>query len=282
MKENTKPKITIITSTYNAASFLEGSIKSVIEQTYTNKEYIIIDGGSQDDTLSILKKYDSDIDFWISESDSGIYDAWNKGLLKSTGDWIVFIGADDEFIDKNVLMNVSTQLSSAEKEGTRFVYGETIHAHRSSGKIIGHSKCEWNTAKKKFLKIMPIIHSGAFHSSQLFKELGNFNSNFKIAGDYEFLLREFKDFKRNAKYLKDTSVLMMREGGVSSDLKFALKMTDELKKARKVNDIQGISMPIAIFSSKIHALYYLNKVIGKKNYEAIRKIFHSYFKKIKS
>ena len=89
------PLVTIVTSVFNGGHLLENTIKSIISQTYSNIEYIIIDGGSKDQTIDIIKKYDANIDYWISEPDDGIYFAWNKALQRATGDWIAFIGADD-------------------------------------------------------------------------------------------------------------------------------------------------------------------------------------------
>ena len=92
-----KPKITIVTITYNAERYLEQTITSVIEQTYTNREYIVVDGNSSDGTLDIIKKYESEIDNWISEPDNGIADAMNKGIDLATGDYILFLHSDDCF-----------------------------------------------------------------------------------------------------------------------------------------------------------------------------------------
>lgn len=90
-----KPLLTVITAVFNGAQHLEETILSVIGQTYDNVEYIIIDGGSTDGTLDIIHQYDDAIDYWISEKDSGVYDAWNKGIKISTASWILFIGSDD-------------------------------------------------------------------------------------------------------------------------------------------------------------------------------------------
>jgi cellulose synthase/poly-beta-1,6-N-acetylglucosamine synthase-like glycosyltransferase len=92
-----KPLITIITSTYNAAEYLPRTIKSVREQTYTNIEWIIVDGNSKDNTVELIRQNEDVIDYWVSEPDSGIYDAWNKGVSLANGDWIAFLGAGDSY-----------------------------------------------------------------------------------------------------------------------------------------------------------------------------------------
>jgi cellulose synthase/poly-beta-1,6-N-acetylglucosamine synthase-like glycosyltransferase len=97
-----KPLISIITVVYNGEKFLEETIKSVINQTYDNVEYIIIDGGSSDGTIDIIKKYEDYIDYWVSEKDNGIYDAMNKGIDLATGIWINFMNAGDLFFDNTI------------------------------------------------------------------------------------------------------------------------------------------------------------------------------------
>ncbi|MDH5645697.1 MAG: glycosyltransferase, partial [Candidatus Heimdallarchaeota archaeon] len=95
--DENKPLVTIITAVLNGVDTLERTILSVISQSYTNIEYIIIDGGSTDGTIDIIRKYEHAIDCWVSESDTGIYDAWNKGVRLSNGEWIAFLGADDSY-----------------------------------------------------------------------------------------------------------------------------------------------------------------------------------------
>jgi glycosyltransferase involved in cell wall biosynthesis len=100
---NTPFKISFITVVYNSASSLEDTLKSVISQNYANKEIIIIDGGSKDETLNIIKKFERHIHFWISEPDKGLYDAMNKGLRAATGDYVTFINAGDAYCDINIV-----------------------------------------------------------------------------------------------------------------------------------------------------------------------------------
>lgn len=114
-------KISIITVTYNAASFLEETILSVINQTYPNIEYIIIDGGSKDRTIDIIKKYEDKITYWISESDRGIYDAMNKGISMATGEWVNFMNAGDIFSSDAVL---ETVLNKSYPDNINFLYSD--------------------------------------------------------------------------------------------------------------------------------------------------------------
>jgi glycosyltransferase involved in cell wall biosynthesis len=100
------PQVSIITVTYNAEKYLEQTIKSIMEQDYPNIEYIIIDGASTDGTIDIIKKYEKYITRWISESDNGIYDAMNKGIKLTTGNWINFMNAGDGFSSENILSSI--------------------------------------------------------------------------------------------------------------------------------------------------------------------------------
>ena len=100
-------KISIITVSYNAAKTIEQTISSVVNQTYQDIEYIIIDGGSTDGTMDIIRKYEDRIAYWISEPDKGIYDAMNKGIDVATGDYVYFLGADDRLVDANIIDKIS-------------------------------------------------------------------------------------------------------------------------------------------------------------------------------
>lgn len=101
-----KPLITVVTVVYDGAEFLENTIKSVIEQTYDNLEYIVVDGGSTDGTLDIIRKYEHAIDYWVSEPDDGIYDAMNKAIDLSSGDWMSFMNSGDRFYEVSTLTRV--------------------------------------------------------------------------------------------------------------------------------------------------------------------------------
>ena len=118
------PHISIITISYNAVKDIENTILSVLNQTYPNIEYIIIDGGSTDGTLDIIKKYQDKITYWVSEPDKGIYDAMNKGTLKATGEWLNFMNAGDTFYNEQVLENV---FRDNNWENTDVIYGDVIY-----------------------------------------------------------------------------------------------------------------------------------------------------------
>lgn len=133
-------KISIITVTYNADSCLEKTIQSVIEQTYKNIEYIIIDGASKDNTINLIKKYSNHINLWISEPDKGLYDAMNKGIKFATGDWIFFINAGDIFVSPDVLSLIFGDKSY----NADIIYGDAIEYDnnryiKKKGRVISNS-----------------------------------------------------------------------------------------------------------------------------------------------
>ena len=111
---NNKPLISIITAVFNGEKYLEQTIKSIINQTYKNFEYIIIDGGSTDGTLEIIKKYEDKISYWISEKDKGISDAFNKGVTAAKGDYINFQGDGDGFLSSETLEEIFKDIKAGE------------------------------------------------------------------------------------------------------------------------------------------------------------------------
>lgn len=261
-----KPKITIITVCFNSENTLKQTIESVLHQTYTNIEYIIIDGKSTDKTVEIIKSYQTtfakkEITYkWISELDKGIYNAFNKALERVSGEWIVFIGSDDCFKENATLANVIPFLNQAEQEKSRFVYGKITHINKANQEVETIGK-PWKIQKKRFTYMMNIGHSGSFHHKSIFLEHGNFNESFKIAGDYEFLLREFKNTNKEAFFI-DNVVILMKEGGISARLDNRLTLIKETQKARKLNNITAFSRELAFWELKVRTLSLLSKIFG--------------------
>lgn len=203
----TYPKITVITATYNAERYLEESINSVYDQYYPNLEYIIIDGGSKDKTVDIIKQNSSKITHWISEPDSGIYDAWNKGVNKSSGDWVMFLGSDDLLLPN--ALDAYAKFIITLSNDVEYVSSKI----RMTDEILNPIRVKgWRWEWPRFLRVMTVAHPGSLHSRKLFEEHGKFDIGYKIVGDYEFLLRPGAQLK--TAYL-DTITVIMREGGAS-------------------------------------------------------------------
>ena len=205
-------KITIITASFNSEKYLEDSIKSVISQTGSDDEYIIIDGGSNDSTIDIIRKFDNSITYWVSEKDEGIYDAWNKGLKVATGDWVMFIGSDD-FLKPNALKLYKEFISKHVSKECMYVSSknEIIDENKKIIRIYG-----WPWSWKIFKRRNNISHPGSLHSCKLFKKYGVYDKKYKIAGDYELLLRPKENL--NAMFLNEITI-QVTHGGVSSNPK---------------------------------------------------------------
>ena len=248
---------------YNGERYLRQSIQSVVHQSYPNIQYIIIDGGSTDQTTKIISEFSDGVDIWKSEPDQGIYDAWNKGLRHAKGEWICFIGADDFFLDMNVIENLATEMGKIDSQRTKYVYGSIHQISSHSGEVIDVFAYDWHCAKDRFSKEMTLAHCGAFHHRSLFERHGYFNTSFRIAGDYEFLLREYRQNKEFARFVS-LPVVAMRSGGISGTLKNRLRMAKESNLARKINGYKGISLPILLWIIRIWIYIIAEKALGPR------------------
>lgn len=205
-------KVSIITATFNSEEYLEETIQSILSQSYSNIEYIIIDGGSTDRTLSIVKKYAERIDKIISEIDSGIYDAFNKGITLATGDIIYFLNSDDYLVDENVISRVVDAFN--ENDQIDIVYGNVLMLDPKNG-------CEY-IAGSEVLKenlqniISAYPHQGFFVKRRLFEHHGLFDMSYKICGDFDFLVKCFIEENIKTIYINE-KMAVFRLGGISSN-----------------------------------------------------------------
>jgi glycosyltransferase involved in cell wall biosynthesis len=177
------PTFSIITVVLNNSYELEITIKSVINQTCQDYEYIVIDGGSTDGTLDIIKKYEEEITFWISRKDKGISDAFNKGIKCSKGQWINFLNSGDTFFSSDTLRDVGLALSE-NKIITGFSY---LDDHRTLPK---RKLTDANSLRKR----AHISHQASFVDRKIFDKVGLFSVDYKLRMDYEFWLRAMKQF----------------------------------------------------------------------------------------
>lgn len=179
-----KPLISIITVVFNGEKYLEETIQSVINQTYDNVEYIIIDGGSTDGTLDIIKKYKDQIDYWVSEPDGGIYDAMNKGVKLATGMWINCMNGGDAFFDIKVLKNIFSQSIGS---SLNIVFGKSVTFYNDYEKLRYIDFCSGN--KNFYLTKMP-NHQAVFVSRFLYKKL-IYDTRYNFYSDTDYLRRCF-------------------------------------------------------------------------------------------
>ncbi len=187
--EKNLPKLSIITVVYNAKDLIERTIKSVLEQTYPNIEYIIIDGNSSESTVEIIKRYNDYIDQWISEPDRGLYDAMNKGLALARGDYVIFLNAGDTFYSAHTIQ----KCFDFWEPHTDILYGETLIVD-VTGKPIGERrlKAPEQLSWKSFRDGMMVCHQSVIVRRSLAK---NYNLLFKIAADFEWVLLALKEAK---------------------------------------------------------------------------------------
>jgi len=200
-----QPKITIVTVTLNSEQYLEDTITSVVNQTYPFIEYIIVDGQSTDGTFDIIKKYKHGINQWISEPDSGITEAMNKGIAMASGEFILFLHSDDYLLDTN-----SVEKAVSFMDGNEEIFAFSILFKTQSATI--YSKSSWNGLFNFKTKL---FHQGVFCRRDLFDKIGLFDTQFKIAMDYDFFLRAYRNQCR-VKILKNLTVTLMRDTGISS------------------------------------------------------------------
>lgn len=178
------PLISIIVAVFNGSATLQNCLDSIVAQTYPHKELIVMDGGSSDGTVGLLEANSDAITYWESKADNGIAHAWNKGLRKSRGEWILFIGADDRLHDATVLSDMATLM--ADDADSDLVYGQIVFGDGPYANNILGRPFDWSTYRRRML----IPHTGCFQRRRLFDELGDFDESYKVAIDYEIFLRK--------------------------------------------------------------------------------------------
>ncbi len=226
-------KVSIITIAYNSAETIEDTIKSVVNQGYKNIEYIIIDGGSTDDTLNIIDKYKQDISIFISEPDKGIYDAMNKGVKRASGTIIGILNSDDIYANDSVIDNVVKTIGDHDALYADLVYVERVDTSKIT-----------RTWKSGFYKQgafkygwMP-PHPTFFVKKDCYQKYGAYNLKLKSAADYECMLRMIHKHKISLAYLPQI-ITKMRVGGQSNvTVGNRLKANKEDRMAWEINEIK--------------------------------------------
>jgi glycosyltransferase involved in cell wall biosynthesis len=209
--QTTEPKITIITAVYNNKRFIRDAIESVLSQTYTNVEYIVIDGGSTDGSMDIIKSYEGKIHILVSEPDKGLYDALNKGIALATGEIIGIMHSDDFFAHRLVLEKVAMKFTPK----TDAVFGDLDYVSSQDAFKVTR---QWRT--KKYIKNkfrfgwMP-PHPTVFIRKTIFEKYGAYNTSLRSSSDYELLIRLFYINSIRVKLIRDVLV-KMRVGGQSN------------------------------------------------------------------
>ena len=205
-------KVSIITVCYNSEKFIRDAIESVLSQTYSNIEYIIVDGGSKDQTVNIVKSYDYRISKFISEPDNGIYDAMNKGIKLATGDIVGIINSDDFYASNDVIQKIVNGFD----EDTDATYGDLLVVFRDdTNRIKREYKANRFTIRSLKYGIMP-GHATIFLRRELFEQYGLYKTDYKIAADFDLLVRYVYLHSIKLKYIPQI-VIKARTGGTSDD-----------------------------------------------------------------
>lgn len=217
-------EISIIIATFNAAKTIKSCIESILSQKNYNVELIIIDGLSSDDTIEIINSYKSEIDYLLSECDSGVYHAWNKGISIAKGNWIMFIGADDVLLP-NSISEILQFIALNKKRDIDYISAKNIYIDVKDNfiKIIGEEFL-WSKMKT----VMCVAHVGSLHNRNLFNEVGLYSMKYKICADYDLLLRKKNQLR--ALFI-NTEIAKMKIGGMS----FSLNALIEVFKIRRAH-----------------------------------------------
>lgn len=198
-------KISVVTVCYNAVKSIEETMLSVLNQTYDNIEYIIIDGGSTDGTVDIIKKYSDRLAYWVSEPDKGIYDAMNKGIIAATGDYINFMNAGDSFFKKDTIKYAVQQI----RLNSDIVYGDVALNYD------GHTLVQKPMPLEQIYAYQPFCHQCCFAISQLMKSI-KFDSKLRILGDYKFFYSQYNS-RRTFQYIPLVIALYNANEGASKE-----------------------------------------------------------------
>lgn len=201
---DTAPRLSIVLATWQAASTLQRCLQSIIDQTFTDWELLLADGGSSDGTIDLIKKYEQQISWWQSEKDEGIYDAWNQALGHARGEYVCFIGADDAWADSGSLARIFSAIGHHEYDivtsrglffdsdtEKSFTFGSAWDYQRVGPRII-------------------VCHPGLLHRRSLFQRYGLFDTHYRITGDLDFLLRLPPDLR--TLHVESTSVVVEMAG----------------------------------------------------------------------
>lgn len=247
-------KISIITVVLNNKSYVEDCINSVLNQSYKNVEYIIVDGGSTDGTVDIIRKYEKSISIWVSKPDQGIYDAMNKGLDIASGDVIGFLNADDVYNDNYVLENITSVMNNA---NTDACYSDLVYVDKNDfNKVVRYWRsCEFQTGF--FKKGWVPAHPTFFARKNIYDQYGTFDLRYKLAADYELMARFLEHHKIRVKYIPMVSVKMRVGGATNKSLTNIVRQNLEIFRAFKKNNIK-ILYPLFVtnkFIDRVHQFY---------------------------
>lgn len=232
-KKNLYPKVSIVTPTFNSENTIESTLKSILKQNFANYEHIIIDGKSSDNTLELIKKISPD-SIIFSDYDDGIYDAFNKGIEKATGDIICFLNSDDSYASETILKDVTNIFDSENLD----IVLTNINVRDNKKNLVRKYPAVDISVENLESGFMP-PHPGCFIKKNIFTKIGTFSKEFKICGDYEHFCRVAKVIDQLDFCILDIVSVNMAEGGISTrNLTSRLLLHNEIIKALSMNNFK--------------------------------------------
>lgn len=240
-------RVSIITVTYNSEKYLETCIRSVLSQTYHNIEYIIIDGDSKDGTKAIIDRYKDKIAIYVSEPDYGIYDAMNKGIKAATGDIVGILNSDDLFENNQVISNIVGEFT--QDGALDMVYGDLLYVLPDSTETIKRKWISRPYYKNFFDEGHVPPHPTLYIKRHIYQKVGLFDLDYRLAADYEFMLRAFKKHNFRSKYISQYLVRMRLGGATNKSAGNIVKGNKEILRAWKAN---GIAAPLSLMPKRIY------------------------------
>jgi glycosyltransferase involved in cell wall biosynthesis len=254
------PLISLIVATYNVAHCLPRCLASLRSQSIRDFEVIVMDGGSTDGTVELLRNALDVVTEWRSGADRGIYDAWNKALPLARGEWIAFLGADDWLWDANALAHLAPTLRHAAPRH-RVVYSKLCQVD-ATGLVVDELGEPWEGFRERFRSHVCLPHPGLMHHRTLFEQHGGFDDRFRFSADYEFLLRELVNW--DALFVPSLTVGMGWGGSTTSPKNFILVM-QETERALRMHGLRPPTSTWAYWLFLARAFAVLCTLVGERN-----------------
>lgn len=236
-------KISLITASYNSAATIADTLRSVAIQTYPDIQHIVVDGASKDDTMAIIEREGAHLDKAISEPDKGIYDAYNRGLERVDGEIIGFINSDDFYYDETVIAQVAKAF--ADNPQAEAVHANLLYVDPEDTDLVVR---EWRgremTEKNMQRGFIP-AHPTLFLKRDVYDKVGGFDTKFRLAADYEFMLRMLKKYQTPSVHVPSIWVRMRTGGATGAGFQGVKKQNEEIREAQRLH---GISYPAPLFA----------------------------------
>ena len=232
-------KISIITTSYNSARTLRDTMDSVLRQSYADYEYIVVDGASKDGTVDIIREYEPRFEGrmrWVSESDRGIYDAMNKGVAMATGDVVGLLNSDDFYTSDDILATVAREFSSSDAPDA--IYGDVHYVDEvDTTKVVRYYSSRGFTRKRMLMGYMP-AHPSFYVRKECYEKYGAFDTSYRVAADFENLLRLIYVNEISIRYIAKDFVTMRMGGASSSGLSSYRRIISDHFRAYSKNGVK--------------------------------------------